>query len=58
MTVHDTPKAIKAPVPPASRPATPAHIIKTDAEAIENAHKLAAELAKGASAGDRGRVRL
>lgn len=56
MTVHDTPKAIKARVPPASRPATPAHIIKTDAEAIEIAHKLAAELAKGASAGDRGRI--
>ena len=56
MTVHDTPKTAKTPVPPVSRPVGAAHIIKTDAEAIEVAHKLAAEFAKGASDRDRGRI--
>jgi SfnB family sulfur acquisition oxidoreductase len=53
MTIHDTPKT---PVPPVARPSGPAHIIKTDAEAIEVAHRLAAEFAKGASDRDRNRT--
>ena len=53
MTIHNTPKT---PVPPVDRPATPAHVIKTDAEAIAAAHALAAEFAKGASDRDRNRI--
>lgn len=53
MTIHDTPKT---PVPPVARPQGLAHKIKTDAEAIEIAHKLAADFAKGASERDRNRI--
>jgi SfnB family sulfur acquisition oxidoreductase len=41
------------PVPPRPHPVKPAHIIKTDAEAIEIAHRLAAEFSKGAAFRDR-----
>lgn len=53
MTKHDP---VKTPVPPVARPIGEAHIIKTDAEAIAVAHKLAAEFAKGASDRDRNRI--
>ncbi|PWR25001.1 SfnB family sulfur acquisition oxidoreductase [Zavarzinia aquatilis] len=51
MTVHES---IKAPagVPGVPRPATPAHVIASDAEAIAVAHKVAAEIVKGASERD------
>lgn len=39
-----------------ARPSEPAHIIKTDAEAIEIAHKLAADFAKDAARRDRERI--
>ncbi|TIR13326.1 MAG: SfnB family sulfur acquisition oxidoreductase, partial [Mesorhizobium sp.] len=38
------------------RPATAAHIIKDDAEAIEVAHRLAAEFVKDSSKRDRERI--
>jgi SfnB family sulfur acquisition oxidoreductase len=41
------------PVPPRPRPATPAHILKDDADAIATAHRLAAEFAPGAALRDR-----
>jgi len=41
------------PVPPRPRPSTPAHVIKSDAEAIEIAHKLAERFAEGAALRDR-----
>ena len=41
------------PVPPRPHPAKPAHIVKSDAEAIEIAHKLAEEFSKGAAFRDR-----
>lgn len=53
MTIHDTPKT---PVPPVARPEGFAHNIKSDAEAIEIAHKLAEVFARGASERDRGRI--
>lgn len=43
-------------VPALSRPSEPAHIIKSDAEAIEIAKKLAAEIAPGAALRDRDRI--
>ncbi|MET0168844.1 MAG: acyl-CoA dehydrogenase family protein, partial [Aliihoeflea sp.] len=43
-------------VPAVSRPSEPAHIIKSDAEAIEIAKKLAAEIAPGAALRDRDRI--
>ena len=43
-------------VPAVSRPSEPAHIIKSDAEAIEIAKKLAAEMAPGAALRDRDRI--
>ncbi len=43
-------------VPAVSRPNEPAHIIKSDAEAIEIAKKLAAEIAPGAALRDRDRI--
>jgi SfnB family sulfur acquisition oxidoreductase len=43
-------------VPGPERPSAPAHIIKSDAEAIEIAHKLAARFAEGASQRDAQRV--
>lgn len=43
-------------VPGVGWPTKPAHIIRSDAEAIEIAESLAAEFAKGASERDRGRV--
>ncbi|MDZ4310806.1 MAG: SfnB family sulfur acquisition oxidoreductase [Cypionkella sp.] len=53
MTIHEP---LKTPVPPVARPVGAAHIIKTDAEAIAVAHKLAADFAKGASDRDRNRI--
>ena len=41
------------PLPPRPRPAEPAHIISSDAEAIEIAHKLAARFAEDAALRDR-----
>ena len=41
------------PVPPRPRPATPAHVLKDDADAIATAHRLAAEFAPGAALRDR-----
>lgn len=41
------------PVPPRPRPQTPAHIITSDAEAIEVARRLAAEFTAGAALRDR-----
>lgn len=57
MTVSNlkTDKAAAA-VPPVPRPATAAHIIKDDAEAIAVAHRLAAEFVKESSKRDRDRV--
>ena len=57
MTVHSIPEAeTRAPVPPVARPATPAHVIRDDDEAIAIAKDLAAEFRKGASERDRERV--
>lgn len=56
MTIHTTPNPKGAPVPPVARPKDKAHVIKTEAEAIEIAHKLATEFAKGASERDRNRI--
>lgn len=56
MTIHTTPNPKGAPVPPVARPKDKAHVIKTEAEAIDIAHKLAAEFAKGASERDRNRI--
>jgi SfnB family sulfur acquisition oxidoreductase len=59
MTVHSKVQAPtdRTPVPPVARPATRARIIRTDAEAINIAHKLAAEFATGASQRDIERIR-
>jgi SfnB family sulfur acquisition oxidoreductase len=43
-------------VPGVARPKEPAHVIKTDDEAIEVAHRLAAEFVKGSAARDRDRI--
>ncbi|MEJ6849300.1 SfnB family sulfur acquisition oxidoreductase [Sinorhizobium fredii] len=43
-------------VPAVPRPSEPAHVIKSDAEAIEVAKRLAAEFAPGAAARDRDRI--
>ncbi|KQS69037.1 SfnB family sulfur acquisition oxidoreductase [Rhizobium sp. Leaf371] len=51
----NTENAAKA-VPPVALPAAPAHIIKTDAEAIAVARTLAAEFVKGSLARDRDRI--
>lgn len=56
MTVHTRPDPKGAPVPPVARPREPAHIITSEAEAIEIAHRLAAEFAKGASERDLNRI--
>jgi len=55
--IQEAPKSAKHPqgVPGVARPTEPAHIIKTDAEAIEIAHALAKEFAKEASLRDRER---
>ena len=45
-----------AAVPGVARPKQPAHVIKSDAEAIEIAHRLAAEFIKGSAARDRERI--
>jgi SfnB family sulfur acquisition oxidoreductase len=49
-------KASLAGVPPLPRPATPAHIIRDDAEAIAVAHALAADFVQGAAERDRDRI--
>ncbi|MBY3417134.1 SfnB family sulfur acquisition oxidoreductase [Rhizobium laguerreae] len=51
----NTENAAKA-VPPVPRPSQPAHIIKTDAEAITIAKTLAAEFVKESAARDRDRI--
>lgn len=56
MTVHTRPDPKGAPVPPVARPKDKAHVIKTEAEAIEIAHRLAADFAKGASERDLSRI--
>jgi SfnB family sulfur acquisition oxidoreductase len=43
-------------VPAVERPAQPAHIVKSDAEAIAGAHTLAAEFVKGSAQRDRERI--
>jgi len=43
-------------VPGVVRPKEPAHVIKTDDEAIEVAHRLAVEFVKGSAARDRDRI--
>ena len=58
MTIHDLHKAPRvntpdAAFPPRPRPAKPAHVINSDAEAIEIAHRLADEFAKDAALRDR-----
>ncbi|WP_182522479.1 SfnB family sulfur acquisition oxidoreductase [Ochrobactrum sp. RH2CCR150] len=49
-------KDVNRGVPAVPRPSEPAHIIRSDAEAIEVAHKLAAEIAPGAAIRDRDRI--
>jgi len=49
-------KDVSRGVPAVPRPSEPAHIIRSDAEAIEVAHKLAAEIAPGAAIRDRERI--
>lgn len=49
MTIHTTPDPKGSPVPPIARPKERAHVITSEAEAIEIAHRLAADFAKGAS---------
>ncbi|MBA8821583.1 SfnB family sulfur acquisition oxidoreductase [Ochrobactrum sp. P6BS-III] len=49
-------KDVSRGVPAVPRPSEPAHIIHSDAEAIEIAHKLAAEIAPGAAIRDRERI--
>jgi SfnB family sulfur acquisition oxidoreductase len=44
------------PVPPIPRPSSPAHVIRSDREAIEVAKRLAAEFVKRSSVRDRDRV--
>ncbi|MEK1924505.1 MAG: SfnB family sulfur acquisition oxidoreductase, partial [Rhizobium giardinii] len=51
----DTENAAKA-VPPVPHPLEPAHIIRTDAEAIAIAKALAAEFVKGSAIRDRDRI--
>lgn len=51
MTIQDKP-----PVPPVARPKEKARVIKTAAEAIETAQRLAGDFAKGASERDRTRT--
>jgi SfnB family sulfur acquisition oxidoreductase len=52
----DTPTAQKQGVPGVPRPARPAHIIGSDAEAIDVAHALAEKFAPGAAQRDRHRI--
>ncbi len=54
VTIQGTPQG--TPVPAVPRPDTPAHIISSDAEAIEVAQRLAAEFEKEASRRDRERI--
>ena len=57
MTVHSVPELDpRAPVPPVPRPAGRAHVITSDAEAIEIARTLADGFARGASERDRDRI--
>lgn len=55
LSTVNTDKA-SAGVPPVARPATPAHIIKDDAEAIAIARKLAADFAVDSARRDRDRI--
>src|SRR5688572_9037591 len=55
LSTISTENAAKA-VPPVSRPAEPAHVIKTDAEAIVIAKTLAADFIKDAATRDRDRI--
>lgn len=56
MTLHTLPDPKGSPVPPIARPREPAHVITSEAEAIEIATKLAADFAKGASDRDLNRI--
>lgn len=56
MTIHTTPDPKGAPVPPIARAKDKAHVITSEAEAIEIARKLAADFAKSASDRDRNRT--
>jgi len=51
-----TKPSLQEGVPPLARPADPAHIIRSDVEAIETAEKLAASFAEGAAERDRERI--
>jgi SfnB family sulfur acquisition oxidoreductase len=55
LSTISTENAAKA-VPPVSRPSEPAHIVKTDAEAIAIAKTLAAEFVKESAVRDRDRI--
>jgi SfnB family sulfur acquisition oxidoreductase len=55
ITSHGT-RGSHAAVPPVPRPPEPAHVIRSDAEAIAVAGQLAAEFKKGAAARDRDRI--
>ncbi len=55
MTLHTVPDPKGSPVPPIARPKDKAHVITSEAEAIEIAHRLAADFARGASERDRNR---
>ncbi|RWH66787.1 acyl-CoA dehydrogenase family protein, partial [Mesorhizobium sp.] len=57
MTIQSKqPSDIRSAVPPVERPSAKAHVIRTDAEAIAVAEKLAAEFARDASKRDRERI--
>lgn len=58
MTVQSKPPVgeTRVAVPPVSRPDGPAHVIETDAEAIEIATRLAVDFARGAQERDRDRI--
>lgn len=55
MTLHTVPDPKGSPVPPIARPKDKAHVVTSEAEAIEIARKLAADFARGASERDRNR---
>lgn len=56
MNIIANPTSHKAAVPGVPKPDAPAHIIKSDEEAIEIAKRLAAEFIKGAATRDRDRI--
>ncbi|WP_018633857.1 SfnB family sulfur acquisition oxidoreductase [Neomegalonema perideroedes] len=56
MTIQQNAASFGQPVPPVERPKEKAHVIASDAEAIEVARKIAAEIAKDSSKRDRERI--